>query len=39
MIETSEAVATDVINLERTALDRWGQGRFRAHSAGSHALA
>ena len=26
MIETSEAVATDVINLERTALDRWGQG-------------
>jgi ketosteroid isomerase-like protein len=26
MIDTSEAVATEIINLERAALDRWGTG-------------
>ena len=26
MIGTSEAVAADIINLERAALDRWGKG-------------
>jgi ketosteroid isomerase-like protein len=26
MIDTSEAVATEIINLERAALDRWGRG-------------
>ena len=26
MIDTGEAVATDIINLERAALDRWGRG-------------